>query len=86
MVTYTLRFRKSFFIPNDRFKYNVGKNAGYKHNDEGIEIYLAAEKPEGVPKENWLPINRQDLQLDVLLRNYAPDLEKVKTSPKASIL
>jgi hypothetical protein len=25
-----------------------------------IEIYIAAEKPQGVPQENWLPINRKD--------------------------
>lgn len=77
---------RGFFIPNDSFKYSVGKNAGYKLNDEGgIEIYIAAEKPEGVPKENWLPINRQDQQLDILLRNYVPNLEKMKTwqAPKA---
>lgn len=77
---------RGFFIPNDSFKYSVGKNAGYKLNDEGgIDIYISAEKPEGVPEENWLPINRQDQQLDVLLRNYVPNLEKMKTwqAPKA---
>ena len=50
-----------FFIPNPRNKYSVGENAGYKLNaDGGIEIYVAAEKPAGVPEENWLPINRGD--------------------------
>ena len=53
--------------------------------DGGIEIYVAAEKPEGVPEENWLPINRKDENLDVILRLYVPDLEKIKswTVPKA---
>jgi hypothetical protein len=38
-----------FFIPNDRKKYSVGENAGMKLNaDGGIEIYVAAEKPEGL--------------------------------------
>jgi len=75
-----------FFIPNDHKKYNVGENSGMKLNaDEGIEIYIAAEKPDGVPAENWLPILREDLGLNIILRDYAPDLEKMKTweAPKA---
>jgi hypothetical protein len=78
-----------FFIPNDRKKYSVGKNAGMKLNDQGgIEIYVAAEKPAGVPEENWLPINRQDEDIDIVLRVYEPDLEKMKTwqPPKAERL
>ena len=53
--------------------------------DGGIEIVIAAEKPEGVPAENWLPIERKDLGLNIILRIYAPDLEKMKTwqAPKA---
>jgi hypothetical protein len=57
-----------------------------KLNDEGgIEIYVSAEKSEGVPAENWLPIIRKDEGLDVVMRIYAPDLEKLKTwkSPQA---
>ncbi len=75
-----------FFIPNDRKKYSVGENAGMKLNtDGGIEIHVAAEKPEGVSEENWLPINRMDQDLDMILRVYEPDLEKMKTwtVPKA---
>ena len=69
-----------FFIPNDRKKYSVGENAGMKLNsDGGIAIYIAAEKPSGVPEENWLPINRQDEALDVILRIYAPDQERFAT-------
>jgi len=69
-----------FFIPNDRKKYSVGKNAGFVLNDKGgIEIYVAAEQPEGVPSENWLPINREDLDLNLILRSYVTDLEKYKT-------
>jgi hypothetical protein len=77
---------KGFFIPNEHKKYSVGENAGRKLNKEGgIEIYIAAEKPAGVPDENWLPIQREDLELTVTLRIYAPDLEKMKTwkAPKA---
>ena len=69
-----------FFIPNDRKKYSVGQNAGMKLNpDGGIEIHVAAERPEGVPEENWLPIVRRDENLSLLLRIYVPDLEKMKT-------
>jgi hypothetical protein len=78
-----------FFIPNDQKKYSVGENAGMKLNDEGgIEVYVAAEKPEGVPEENWLPINRKDEDMDIVLRVYVADLEKMKTwaAPKAEKL
>jgi len=78
-----------FFIPNDHKKYSVGENAGMKLNAEGgIDIYISAEKPEGVPAENWLPINRKDENLDVILRLYDPDIEKFKTytTPKAEVL
>jgi len=78
-----------FFIPNDRKKYSVGENAGMKLNEDGgIEIYVAAEKPDGVPDENWLPINRKDEIIDIILRVYAPDLEKMKTwtAPRAEML
>jgi len=80
---------QGFFIPNDRKKYSVGKNAGMKLNDEGgIDIYIAAEKPEGVPEENWLPVERKDLDLSPQLRLYVPDLEKLKSwsAPKAEML
>ena len=78
-----------FFIPNDRKKYSVGENGGMKLNDEGgIEIYIAAQKPAGVPEENWLPLNRGDYGIDATLRLYVPDLEKFKSwqPPKAEVL
>ena len=78
--------KNGFFIPNNRFKYIVGENGGMKLNkDGGIEIYVAAEKPTGVPEENWLPINREDIDLDIIMRIYAPDTAKLKTwkAPKA---
>jgi hypothetical protein len=72
--------QNGFFIPNDLKKYSVGENGGMKLNDEGgIEIYVAAEKPEGVPNENWLPLNRGDYGIDMILRLYVPDLDKFKT-------
>ena len=58
----------------------MGENAGMSlKEDGGIEIYVAEEKPDGVPEENWLPINRQDENIGIILRIYAPDLEKMKT-------
>jgi len=81
--------KNGFFIPNDHKKYSVGENAGMKLNkDGGIEIYVAAEKPAGVPAENWLPINRKDEDITLNLRIYVPDLEKMKTwsPPKAEII
>jgi hypothetical protein len=78
--------QNGFFIPNDRMKYSVGENAGMKlDEDGGIAIYIAVEQPEGVPEENWLPINRKDEDMDVILRIYVPDLEELETwePPKA---
>jgi len=72
--------KNGFFVPNDHKKYSVGENAGFKlDEDGGIEIYIAAEQPDGVPKENWLPINRGDEGLDLVMRIYAPDVESMKT-------
>ena len=71
---------QGFFIPNKQNKYSVGENAGMKLDASGgIEIHIAAEQPEGVPAENWLPINREDLGIGVIMRVYAPDLERMKT-------
>jgi hypothetical protein len=80
---------QGFFIPNDRKKYSVGENAGMKLNkDGGIEIYIAAQRPDGVPIENWLPIERKNLVLSPQFRLYVPDLEKMKhwQSPKVEKL
>lgn len=78
--------KNGFFIPNDHKKYSVGENGGMKLNkDGGIEIYVSEKKPEGVPEENWLPLNRGDYGIDVVLRLYVPNLEKFKNwePPKA---
>jgi hypothetical protein len=72
--------KHGFFIPNKQKKYSVGQNAGLKLDASGgIAIHIAAEQPDGVPSENWLPITREDLSLDVIMRVYVPDLEKMKT-------
>jgi hypothetical protein len=78
--------KNGFFIPNDRKKYSVGENGGMKLNDKGgIDVYVAAKQPEGVPQENWLPIQRKDEALSLILRVYVPDQDRMKkwTPPKA---
>jgi hypothetical protein len=78
-----------FFMPNDRKKYSIGENAGMNLDSDGsIAIYIAAEQPEGVPDENWLPLVRGDYGIDVIMRIYAPDLERFAnwTVPKAEIV
>jgi hypothetical protein len=77
-----------FFMPNDHKKYSVGENAGMKLDEGGgIAIHIAAEQPEGVPDENWLPLVRGDYGIDVIMRIYAPDLERFATwtGPRAEI-
>ena len=81
--------KQGFFIPNKENKYSVGQNAGMKLNASGgIEIHIAAEQPKGVPAANWLPITRGDLDLDIIMRLYQPDLQKMKTwkAPKAELV
>ncbi|WP_441254299.1 DUF1214 domain-containing protein [Bradyrhizobium sp. 613_E4_N2_2] len=81
--------KNGWFIPNKENKYSVGQNAGYKLNaDGGIEIHIAANKPDGVPPENWLPINREDQGISPMLRLYQPDLAKATTwkPPKAQLV
>jgi hypothetical protein len=72
--------QNGFFIPNDLKKYSVGENAGMELDDDGgITIYVAASQPDGVPVQNWLPVERSDLEIGVILRIYEPDLEVMKT-------
>ena len=69
---------KGFFVPNDRFKYSVAENAGFRLDDDGgICIVIAADKTAGIPEENWLPIDRCDI--DIIMRLYSPDLERFVT-------
>ena len=54
-------------------------------DEGGIAICVAAEQPEGVREENWLPIERQDRDLAMITRIYAPDFEsyEVSSAPEA---
>jgi hypothetical protein len=81
--------KNGFFIPNDRKKYSVGENAGFKLDDKGgIAIYISAKQPKGVPDGNWLPIKRGDVELDAMFRIYEPNQKKMKTwkVPQVEIL
>jgi hypothetical protein len=81
--------QNGFFIPNEQKKYNVGENGGMALNAEGgIDIYDAAEQPEGVPAENWLPLDRQDEVLAAGLRIHVPDFEafQIWTAPPVEII
>ncbi len=78
-----------FFLPNDRKKYSVGENSGLQlDKNGGIEIHLAAEQPAGVPADNWLPVPRGDYGMDIIMRLYAPDLERYDAwnPPKAALI
>ncbi|MEX0331763.1 MAG: DUF1214 domain-containing protein [Puniceicoccaceae bacterium] len=69
-----------FFMPNERKKYSVGENGGMQLDENGgIAIHISETQPEGVPDENWLPLVRGDYAIDVIMRIYAPDLEKFAT-------
>jgi hypothetical protein len=75
-----------FFIPNDRKKYSVGENSGMRLDaDDGITIYIAAKRPKDEREENWLPLNRGNYGIDIVMRLYTPDTERYKTwtVPKA---
>jgi uncharacterized membrane protein HdeD (DUF308 family) len=75
--------KNGFFISNDKKKYSVSENGVMRMNaDGGFDIYLSSHKPVGVPEENWLPINRENIDLDVLMRVYVPDFERIKTGWK----
>ena len=79
--------KEGFFIPNKENKYSVGANAGMKLNAKGgIDVYVAAAQPKGVPAENWLPITRGDLGIGLIMRVYQPDLKKMKTNINTSKL
>lgn len=63
-----------------------GKFGGGGPNHQiSIAIYIAAEKPDGVPEANWLPINREDIEIGSIMRLYEPDLERLDawTAPRA---
>lgn len=81
--------KNGYFIPNEKKKYSVGENSGMKLDEKGgIDIHIAAKKPENVPVENWLPSGNKVEELDLILRMYGPDKEKMKgwKVPKAELV
>jgi hypothetical protein len=66
-----------FFIPNERKKYSVGLNGGMElDEDGGITIAIAADKPDGIAEDNWLPIERGSYEIGPTMRLYAPEMKK----------
>ena len=58
-----------------------GEYPGRQLNENGgIEVHVDAEKSEGVPEENWLPINRnKDEEMGIVLHANDADLDKLKS-------
>ena len=42
------------------------------------KTHASFHRPDDVPAENWLPINRKDENIDNILRIYVPELEQMK--------
>ena len=69
-------------------------SGGFRYLLENGVVYAnahhdhAAKKPDDVPDENWLSINRKDEDLSIKLRIYVPDEKKMKTwtASKAEII
>ena len=60
-----------FLSENAIGRYALGSNSGLSANEEGeIVITFAAEKPDGVPQENWLPVPEDTFE--VTLRMFGP--------------
>ncbi len=78
--------KNGFFIPNDKKKYSVDVDGMKLKADGSIDIHVSSNKPVGVPEENWLPINRENIELDVVMRLYVPDQEKIKTGWKPPLI
>ena len=60
-------------VPNEINKYEVASYSGARINpvNGSLSIYMAAEKPDGVPFENWLPVPK-NRHFNVVLRDYGP--------------
>lgn len=59
-----------------------------EQTDRFVATHIAADKPDGVPEEDWLPIEREHLDLNPMFRLYAPDVEAYEAwgPPKAEQL
>ncbi len=49
------------------------------HSTRSSWVQRSPRVSEGVPDDNWLPINRADVDLSLMYRIYVPDAEKMKT-------
>lgn len=85
----------AMFNVNNKFALDANNpmnSGGYNRVKANTELadhtVQAIAQPHDVPEENWLPIERRDIDLNVIMRIYSPDLEKFGTwqAPKASRL
>ena len=59
-------------IPNPINKYVVASYSGAQLNSDGsLSVFMAAERPEGVRFENWLPVANGPF--NIVLRDYGPE-------------
>ena len=65
-------------------------NAHREHDTMSrVSNFMSGAADGGLPpEENWLPLVRGDYSIDIIMRFYAPDLERFKTwdAPKAEIV
>jgi len=58
-------------IPNPINKYVVASYSGAQLNPDGsLSVFMAAQRPEGVRFENWLPVANGPF--NIVLRDYGP--------------
>ena len=56
-------------VPNPIGKYEVASYSGAQPNPDGsLSVYMARERPAGVPIANWLPIPNGPF--NIMLRGY----------------
>jgi len=59
-------------VPNPINKYVVASYTGARLNPDGsLSVYMATERPAGVPPKNWLPIPNGPF--NIMLRDYGPE-------------
>ena len=76
---------RDFDIASMQRTYRAGQDRwNNAQQGDGIDIHVAAKKPEGLPAENRLPIIRNDEHVDVIMRISAPDVPTMNkwTVPK----
>jgi hypothetical protein len=59
-------------VPNALNRFSINNLSEFQYEDDGsLRLYIAAEMPEDVPSENWLP-SPQAAPFTMNLRMYVP--------------